>query len=348
MKKKKLARSTAKAETTDRRGMVWSVYEYEVRYEEQRGKDGSFSRLPYLVAPGLAFDFKPLYDEDGQRVIDKEGRPASTFRDIDFGVARQYAPLQHPDILLKLVALGDLFARPEKMDKLGTHPLTEMLAFAHEFGLLGVSDSSGARESLQEFAVAAGRLARMLRLYEAATAGDEKEGNVDALRRLYRNTHSAPELNYVRPVKKLALHDLREAALDEVQVRLYEELRARSFRVQYRLRAGSRTGPTKGFDRGDGFTDLYGACWLLLDYLMRDPDERRCKREGCNKVIDFAAPDTSDESDASAPKINPKTGKPYERGPYRTRADKEFCSKACYRNWRYHNIEKLTRQAARP
>ena len=91
---------------------------------------------------------------------------------------------------------------------------------------------------------------------------------------------------------------------------------------------------------------MLGACYLLLDYLMRDPAAKTCKRDGCSRTIDFAVPeDTQGALDEGGPKITPVTGEPYERGPYSTRSDKEFCSKACYRNWRYHNVEKPKKQA---
>lgn len=324
MNKRNLARASAKVETENRRGMTWPVYErHEIEYH---------NGYPVLVAPA----------------------PKLTPREIEFGVSCHYAPLRAPQLLLKLAALGDLLNVPEKMAKRGTHPLGEMYAFAGEYGLLGVSDPTGTRESLEEFTVAARNVSRALRLFEAARANDY-DGDEDKLRALYRNTvaHGLPGVvpdnvaKYRGMIERARRDDLRERAWTEVSDVVSEHLAARTFPALYHLREKA-SGRTVRFELGDGFHDLLGAAYLLLSYAMMDPDVKTCKRDGCNRVIQFAVPDdTQGDSDEGGPKINPKTGEHYERGPYSTRSDKDFCNKACYRNWRYHNIDKPKKQAAR-
>jgi hypothetical protein len=77
----------------------------------------------------------------------------------------------------------------------------------------------------------------------------------------------------------------------------------------------------------------------LMMWLMKaGTTVRRCKRDGCTKIIDFEVPEHAKVTDV--PQISKSTGEPHKRGPYKTRSDKVFCSPACKRNWRYHNVDK--------
>lgn len=75
--------------------------------------------------------------------------------------------------------------------------------------------------------------------------------------------------------------------------------------------------------QGWAFTSLLGAMWLQMMWLYmvgRDANgARRCKYEGCTKVITFDKPEQSEETAYSGP----KTGR---RKKYKTRLDKQFCS----------------------
>ncbi len=266
MNKKNLEKAANKSVTKNRRNMRWPVYEqYFVCHEDKQGPYG-LERTPHLGAPG----------------------PKLGSREVDFRVSRYYAPLQHPEILFKLAEIGDLLNAPDKRKK-QTTPLAEMQAFADKYGLLGVSDPTGRDESLLEFTVAASRVARTLRLFEAASANDG-DGDEAKLRALYRDTlaHRLPDVEpddveaYRRQIERTRRDDLRERALDEVSETVSEALRTRTFHAQYRLR--NKRGRTVGFDEGHGFHNLLGAVYLLLDYLMRDPNARRC--EVCNEFID--------------------------------------------------------------
>lgn len=121
-----------------------------------------------------------------------------------------------------MAALGALLARPEKIKQRGTHPLAEMLGFVNEYGVLGVSDPTGRRESLVEFTVAAARVWRTLRLYEAATANDG-DGDEDKLLRLYQST---------------TVHGrdaLRERAFSDASRTIAEHLETRAYPAVYQL-----------------------------------------------------------------------------------------------------------------
>ena len=55
-----------------------------------------------------------------------------------------------------------------------------------------------------------------------------------------------------------------------------------------------------------------------------------CKFPDCFRIIDYEKPASRQLE------LNPKTKERYKRGPYRTRKDKEFCSKNCTVKWHYH------------
>ncbi len=223
-----------------------------------------------MVAPEPVFDFRPVRDDRGRPVLN-EGSPVQAFRDVDFGIRESYAPLQEPGIVLKLAALGDDLNNPASLARKETHPLAEMLSFVRSYGVLGVGDPTGRRESLMEFTVATRGISRCLRLYEAASANGG-DGDEDRLLRLYRDTT-------VRGCSRL-----REQAFDEVSETVASHLETRAYPNLYRLR--DMAGRTVGFERGDGFRDLLGAAYLSLDYLIRDPAARRC--EVCAAFMDSA------------------------------------------------------------
>ncbi len=232
--------------------MTWPVYrEYRVEYHND---------LPVLVAPEPEPHFRSVRDDMGTRLLDDIAQ-------IDFGVERHYAPLLHPEIVLRLAEIGDSGR---------SGPLTPetMQAWAETWGLLGVRDETGRQESIADFYVAARNVARTLRLVEAATANNDN-GDEAKLRDLLQEDASD------------RLRAMRERALDEVEARISDALRARAYPAVYWLRErhkGREDEQTVGFDGGEGFHDLLGAVYLLLSYLIRDPASRRCKQ--CNEFMD--------------------------------------------------------------
>jgi hypothetical protein len=88
--------------------------------------------------------------------------------------------------------------------------------------------------------------------------------------------------------------------------------------------------------QGWGFRSLLGAMYLQMMWLMTATGEvRKCKGPGCNKVITFEYPEPSLEG----------LGQKGYRKPYKTRADKEFCSSNCKAKWHYHNVAKPRRES---
>jgi hypothetical protein len=70
--------------------------------------------------------------------------------------------------------------------------------------------------------------------------------------------------------------------------------------------------------QGWGFRSLLGAMYLQMMFYILEPEMLRwCKATDCNQIVTF--------EEGTAPE-SPRKG---ARGKYRTRGDKEYCSKAC-------------------
>jgi hypothetical protein len=93
---------------------------------------------------------------------------------------------------------------------------------------------------------------------------------------------------------------------------------------------------TDGFEYGWGFRSLLGAMYLQMMLYMTGGGGRLCKRPDCYRLVTFEPPQ---------PPAGPRLEKGV-RGKYRTRKDKEFCSKACAQWWsdNYGNSEKAKRK----
>ena len=321
-RKENLNRAADKAATIELRGMAWPIYEgYEDEARERELPGGEIERSVWLVAPPPKFRLTAVRDEEGHSIKVREGDEEHQVEVVqcweqDWGVKKVYAPLRRPDLLLRLADLGESGRVSEE------EMIARMKGWAYEFGLLGVSDDEGRSESLFQFFIEARKVARILRLYEAASFPNGPK--IEALERY--------------GVQGRTPHHLKNAALEEVGDTVAACLRNRTYLVPYR-QVSRETGEIKGFVEGYGFRNLLGAVYIMMMWLMKaDNAARRCKRAGCPRIITFEVPEYAEATEV--PRINPNTGKPYVRGPYKTRVDKKFCSPACKRNWRYHNVEK--------
>lgn len=86
---------------------------------------------------------------------------------------------------------------------------------------------------------------------------------------------------------------------------------------------------------GGAFESLLGALYLQMAWLLVAKEEVRCKQ--CDRVINYEQPEIPWEQ------LLAQKGK---RKPYKTRSDKEFCSKSCADKWYYEKVRKprLVRQ----
>jgi hypothetical protein len=159
-----------------------------------------------------------------------------------------------------------------------------------------------------------------LRLYEAATA---EELDVDLIasyignprhERLYTST---PAL-------------IREWALNAVASETQGKIAGNAYPALY--------GEVGKFIQGWDFTNLLGAMWLQIFWLLTATEEpSRCRNWECDKIIAYEQPDQPVEG----------TARNNRSGGYRTRIDKRFCDKTCRDRYHYLTKTKPRRHAAR-
>lgn len=297
----------SKAVSNSLAGLAWPVYEGH-KVERQNGD-------VFIYAP-----FRPPPPGSG---------PYQDRLPRDLGLKRQYAPLRdYPDLFLRFANISH------------EGPLTEeellkvVLHWDRNYGVLGMEgidyleirrddrivrrdDRMGRRESLSAFWEEVLNAARVLELYEAATASDLSEKNLTETLRAWDF-----------PVKGQSLEQQREFALFFVADRVGAYVSRECRLVLYRTVTDD--GKIRGFAQGFGFDSLLGAMYLQMMWLMVEGSEenvRRCERPGCPRIISFEPPQ---------PKDSMKRG---VRGKYRTRKDKKYCSPAC-KQWVYDNAKK--------
>ena len=83
---------------------------------------------------------------------------------------------------------------------------------------------------------------------------------------------------------------------------------------------------------GWAFDSLLGAMYLQMAWLLIAKEEVHCKQ--CGRVINYDQPEIPWEQ------ILAQKGR---RKPYKTRSDKEFCSKSCANRWYYEHVRKPRR-----
>ena len=299
-----------KAARTEQLGTAWPVYrDFEV--EEKEGD-------VYVYAP-----FRPPEREAGLNT-----RLSSPFEE-DLGLERVYAPLrEQPDLFLRFASL----AREGEITR--DEAFQIMLEWVTSYGVLGLEDVDrlesdggwehrmGRRESLVRFAEAVREAARCLTLYEAAEAPGGPD--VEALERMGVRGNTPEEMK----------EDALRSVDDQVNRQMVEECYPLVYRQFHR-----ESGETVRSFQGWGFRSLLGAMYLQMMWLITEASNvRRCKGPGCFRIITFDAP----EQVTADPGL-----KKNARGKYRTRRDKEFCSRNCKEKWRYHYVVKPRRQKSR-
>jgi hypothetical protein len=305
-------------------GTAWPVFG---DFEVEHGKDALGNDDVFLYAP-----FRPLLPEP-ERV------PAFGDFPQDDGLKRVYAPLRDvPDLFLRFAGLA------RKGPLSGDEALAMMQEWVTTYGVLGIEGVDlpetpsrskhlqGRRESLTAFAKAVREAAKCLELYEAANAPGGPDAEV-----LDRYRASGDSLQHKR-----------EWALTVVERIVSAHVSADCHPVLYRTITKGKDGEgvasheqeTLGFEWGWGFVSLLGAMYLqMMLYMDEGGVGRRCKRPYCNRLVTF-------EPSQAAEGMGMRKG---ARGKYRTRKDKEFCSKACAQWWsdNYGNSKKAKQKRER-
>jgi hypothetical protein len=304
--KEKFEYAGSKAVSSSLAGAAWFQYEdYEI---EMQGEE------VYICAPLRLPIPKP--GEIHHRMPEDLGK-------------RYCAPLRdHPDLFLRFAALW----RKEPLTQ--DEKLEIVFDWAKSYGVLGLDGIdylkcegysehlTGRRESIRTFFREVRHAARILELYEAATATNDQRGRLkDVLTRWWHTTRESP-LNQQREFALRFVHD-------EVDTYVSREC----YPVLYRT-IDKQEDKTIGFTQSFGFRSLIGAMYLQMMWLLIDGDgARRCARPDCPRIITFEPPQLPEDWWSSRG----------ARGKYRTRKDKIYCSPAC-KQWVYD--QKLKRRAS--
>lgn len=324
------ARAGLEATRRDLAGAAWRVYGslVEEHYEELGSEGKRVYEDVIVYAP-----FRPPPPKPGGDVFHLGNLPQ------DEGLKRLYAPLRDtPDLFLRFAGL----ARRGPLSK--DQALTIMLEWVTSYGVLGIegllcppdvperiAQNRERRESLEAFWVEVRRAARCLALYEAAMA----PGGPDvAVMDKWGASGSTPEVK-----REWALI----VASDTVAGHVHADCHPFFYRtVERGVRGGFgfEADKTIGFEQGWGFDSLIGAMYLqMMMYMTGGKEGVKCKRPGCYQLVTFSSPQ---------PSVDPGLKKG-ARGPYRTRVDKQFCSKACAQWWsdNYGDSKKARRKRER-
>jgi hypothetical protein len=304
----------------------WEVWP---KYVSRQRRDGE----RYLLATEPD-DMPPRVDlADGRISL---GSPEETLmkQAIERSKARNevwsYAPLVHvPDLFLKLARLAD----EEGLDRGAAGELDTdknaaiALSWAHDYGVLGLtsveddglrgtSTKGGEADTVEAFAREAWTANDCLRLYEAATA-EVMDADLIAS---YMPSH--PRAFAATPAST------RAWALDAVASETQLKVAGNAYPALY--------GEVGNFIQGWDFMNLLGAIWLQMFWLLTASETpRRCRNWECDRIILYEQPE-------QPMRLMPKNDR---SGGYRTRVDKDFCSKKCSNRYNYLTRTKPRRQS---
>jgi hypothetical protein len=308
----------AKAVKKDLPSGTWPVYRnYDVVVDDH-GES-------YVVASvGL---FELVAEEpagDGQRTKTYRGRDPgqdahnyAPLRAPELVLDNNYAPLGVPELVVELANLADNTITPEVV-----------LDWAQTYGLLAPSSEPAVlnsfpdipdiafRESVSEFARAAGEIRTCLRIYEALRRDEDLD-----LEKLSSEVSRLPA-DALRPWYREQGHE--RAWLFGVLGRMIQTRLHKHCYPQFNIYA--RGGyPTGRFVLSWGFHSLLGAIWLQMAWLLEDEKAVRfCRLPDCRRVITFELGEPSYEIS--------KPG----RGTYKTRSDRAFCKgRPCKQKYHY-------------
>jgi hypothetical protein len=316
-------RTAVEATRKELQGAAWSVYEhFETERQEFWDEGEKLYEDVFLYAP-----FRPTPIEPGTIGVPQ-----------DRNLKRTYAPLRDvPDLFLRFAGLRSK-GRISQDKAVGA-----MRDWATTYGVLGlkgliypdeipvdVAGNRSRRESLLGFTQSVREAAQCLELYEAATVRVEDYRSQNRAERRRVKAVSDTLENYgadgntLREKQEWAYVVSGDIVGKHVRNECYPEL----YRTVERGEDGKARfwyeQRTIGFQQGWEFRSLLGAMYLqMMLYMIGGGEGPRCKRPDCYRTVTFSPPQP-----AGDPGL--KKG---VRGKYRTRKDKEFCSKACAQWW---------------
>jgi hypothetical protein len=246
------------------------------------------------------------------------------FVELDSGCDRFYAPLtRYPDLFVRFARLytGKKALTEDEM-------LEMALGWARAYGILGVEGidppahhgkrRSGRRESVTTFVREAKTAAFVLDAFEAASSDNPEMVRKGA------EQHWPGALEYIHEIPLERSRDMLTANVVEVVGGYVEPDSFPTLRNVF--------GSTS---QGWGFRSSLGAMYLQMMFYILEPEMLRwCKATDCNQIVTF--------EEGTAPE-SPRKG---ARGEYRTRGDKEYCSKACAERMGYRRRNTRNRAGA--
>lgn len=243
-----------------------------------------------------------------------------------------YQPLvKYPDLFLRFARLAD-----DGGLNIGKESESEMnvkaaLEWSETYGVLGTTPAKargawwadprgGVGDTVKGF-VAEARIANdTLRLYEAATR--PKGADVETVASFTPSRYKGLVSSSPATARDYGLMQVASTVHGQVA-------RHRAHVCPYRRPVDGR------FVEGYDFGSLLGAMWLQALWLLEDDRPGRCRTPWCARIIAFEQPELVDHG-----------LKKNARGPHRTHANKDHCSKKCYDNYYYETVTKPHRQAA--
>jgi hypothetical protein len=228
----------------------------------------------------------------------------------------------------------DSASSPEELDT--DRNANAALDWVWDYGVLGLtsgerwgrrywSTRGGKMDTVARFAEEAWIARRVLRLYEAAT----REGGPDV-----------ETISHLMEEHGVASHAIRlhtrtpEAARESALLKVIQDTQEAVARYCYP--ALYRRSGYNHFVQGSGFSNLLGALWLEMFWLILSDDTRRCRNPECNRIVPFEPTPARDWFEHNA-----------RNSGYATRTDKVYCSKRCTNRHRYITKTKPRRRAAR-
>jgi hypothetical protein len=238
------------------------------------------------------------------------------FLELHRRVKMWYAPLtRYPDLFIRFARLypGQRVLKEDEM-------LEIAFGWARNYGILGVEGvdpsadrdkrRSGRRENVATFMQEVKTAAFVLDAFIAVNS-DDPETMLDCVLRNWATTPRIQEdLQVLSPVetKFMLAHNVRERVGQYLERDCYPALHDMFGR----------------FSQGWGFRSLLGAMYLQMMFYILEPKMLRwCKATDCDELVTFEGGTGAEGLSKGA------------RGKYRTRGDKEYCSKACAERMRY-------------
>lgn len=266
------------------------------------------------------FDSYELRDGEALAAVGKEGRV--------------YRPLTDtPALFLEFASLPEDPGLDDEPDT--QHNAQTAREWAETYGTLGLtaaqsrhregtSTRGGSSDTVAAFVSEARIANQTLRLWEAATARDGPD--LDAIHTFARQHYRPHVVKFFTDTPERS----REFALSEAAKAVQEKVGGSVYPSLY--------GHLDDLKQGWDFTNLLGAMWMQMFWVLIDPSRaRRCERPGCERVVYHEQPESGE----------PPADPGFERNarlPYNTRKDKKFCSDKCRNSHYYHTVTKPRRR----